>query len=271
MTLTVCSPVLGSTHRADSITVASLFHRESIWTGHEGGESCGIRKLEKTDTCRIIGWIPGHGKAELTSEAMTVLSLISYLVTLTGQVRWWRGRLASGEEAEPCIFRLPPRCCVPARRATPPALPKEAARSRKGARYKCRYALESSQFSGKTLTPNPRPNWGKDAPQKHYLPQHQRPSVSCSWRLEQSWAAGPAAGVPLRAPACASWDPPDRPDAWEGRPQLPSAARPFVLGHRHQHLDGRPPAMCRVHHKPELLQSASSNNDSVVSAMNDPL
>ena len=64
--------------------------------------------------------------------------------------------------------------------------PEEAARSRKGSRYRCRDALESSQFSGKILTPNPRPNWGKDAPQKPHLPQHQRPSVSCSRRLEQS-------------------------------------------------------------------------------------
>ena len=34
-----------------------------MWTGHEGGESCGIQKLGKTDTCRIIGWVSGPRKS----------------------------------------------------------------------------------------------------------------------------------------------------------------------------------------------------------------
>lgn len=119
---------------------------------------------------------------------MTVLILSSYLVTLTGQVRAPLTQ-AGGEEAEPRIFR-PPGAAVhpPGQPHHPPrpAPPEEAARSRKGAPYRCRDALESSQFSGRTLTPNPRPNWGKDASQKPYLPQRQQPSVSCSRRPEQS-------------------------------------------------------------------------------------
>lgn len=145
-----------------------------------------------------------------------------------------------------------------------PAPPEAAARSRKGAPYRCRDALESSQFSGKTLTANPRPNWGKDAPQKPYLPSASSPRSAVHGGPSRAEQPALRRGCPSEPPACASSDPPDHPDASEGRPRLPRAARSFVLRHRHQHLDSRPPEMCRVHHKPELIQSASSNNDSVM-------
>lgn len=119
------------------------------------------------------------------TEAMTILSFVSYLVTLTGQVSAPLTQ-ASGEEAEPRAIRLPPTPALLRTSGQPHRPLEKAARSRKGARCRCQDALESSQFSGKTLIPNPRPNWGREAPQKPYLPQCQRPSVSCSRQPEQS-------------------------------------------------------------------------------------